>query len=510
MLFQLFAYASLALAIPLAQDGGALQERTITQDVTATVGHTQPFDELEPGPIIAANTFPVPENGLNYSSFISQTAGTLGIAQGVVPTSGKIYIANGPLSPNRAPMLSIKGTNTKMFDLKSFYYGCLVANETAQAQLSTSCTFSVSGVKAESGSAVAPVTFKFSPSSLTNAAMHKATFGIAFAGLQSATVKILSSDATICANNKVTVRSRHVKDFAIPVNEPTNITSPYLVSSILAAPGDIDPRFKVVISSRGHESLDTDAGLLAVATMLYRFSAYDYNGLIEPAAYLNSEFPSVKIWMVRGPGANDIPARFAIWGAYLVGQYITQRKIVRDDVFAMTFSGLVFGYIKMKKHEVRLAGAAANKSHEEDRDLHTGSATVLPSISRSKRSAIPPAELTPSILTSLNDGHLSISINLLKAQYFDKWELLANAYTALLVIAVNPAHQQIGSGWAKTSRSYPDSFSSFRPAGAVEYRRAADAWASTAFYVVREGFVNGLRITAKLDGRIVGEGVISR
>ena len=155
------------------------------------------FDHLTPGPVVAANTVPVPYDGLNFTSFIYQNAGTVGLAQGVVPNSGAIYIANGPLGPTRTPGLSIKGTTTKSFDLQSFFYGCLIATETGQAQLATSCTFSVSGVLAGSGKAVAPVSFAFKPSSLTAAAMLEAKFDSAFSGLQSATVTVTSSGATV-------------------------------------------------------------------------------------------------------------------------------------------------------------------------------------------------------------------------------------------------------------------------------------------------------------------------
>ncbi|KAL8864140.1 MAG: hypothetical protein Q9174_007453, partial [Haloplaca sp. 1 TL-2023] len=58
----------------------------------------------------------------------------------------------------------------------------------------------VSGKKAGSGKAVAPVSFKFTPNSLTAATMQKAQFGSSFSDLQSATVKILTSAPSVLVN----------------------------------------------------------------------------------------------------------------------------------------------------------------------------------------------------------------------------------------------------------------------------------------------------------------------
>ena len=145
----------------------------------------------------------MPYKGLNYSSFIYQNPGTLGLAQGVIPNTQPIYIAsNGPLSPYRTPALSTKGTSTKSFDLISFYYGCLTTTETSQGQVATSCTFSISGVKASTGAAVAPVAFRFTPTLgvLLGSPMQKATLPSTFTGLRSATIQLLSSGILVCAD----------------------------------------------------------------------------------------------------------------------------------------------------------------------------------------------------------------------------------------------------------------------------------------------------------------------
>ena len=100
------------------------------------------------------------------------------------------------MSPSRTPGLSL---STKRFDLQSFFCGCVAATELEEVQLSTACTFSLSGVKAGTGKAVAPVTFKFTPNSKTAAAMQKASFfGSAFSGPQPAIIQLLSSDGTVC------------------------------------------------------------------------------------------------------------------------------------------------------------------------------------------------------------------------------------------------------------------------------------------------------------------------
>ena len=139
------------------------------------------------------DTVPVPYQNLNFSSFNFQEAGTAGIAPGVVPQSAPNYAANGPLDPSRTPMFTIQGTNTTSFDLESFYYGCLAPTEVSNVQVSTNCTFTATGFKASNGAKVAPVSLTFAASSLTNAAMMEATFGITYSGLKEVTLALTSS-----------------------------------------------------------------------------------------------------------------------------------------------------------------------------------------------------------------------------------------------------------------------------------------------------------------------------
>ena len=87
--------------------------------------------------------------------------GTLGLSHGLILNTQPIYIANGPLSPYHTPVLSTQGTSNKSFDLIPFYYGCLTATETQQAQGAMSCNLSISEVKASTEAAVALVTLKF-------------------------------------------------------------------------------------------------------------------------------------------------------------------------------------------------------------------------------------------------------------------------------------------------------------------------------------------------------------
>lgn len=155
------------------------------------------FDELTPGAVPVLNTVPVPYHNLNFSSLNYQAAGTDGIAPGVVPASEPNYAANGPLVASRTPMFTIQGTNATSFDLESFDYGCLVSDETENVQVSTACTFTVTGVKASGGATVGPTSFTFSPDSLTDAAMMEATFGSTWSGLEEATLALTSSPVTV-------------------------------------------------------------------------------------------------------------------------------------------------------------------------------------------------------------------------------------------------------------------------------------------------------------------------
>ena len=136
---------------------------------------------------------PVPYQNLNFSSFNFQEAGTAGIAPGVVPQSAPNYAANGPLAPSRTPMFTIQGTNTTSFDLESFFYGCLAPTEVSNVQVSTNCTFTATALKASNGAKVGPVSLTFAASSLTNAAMMEATFGITYSGLKEVTLALTSS-----------------------------------------------------------------------------------------------------------------------------------------------------------------------------------------------------------------------------------------------------------------------------------------------------------------------------
>ena len=133
----------------------------------------------------AEKTIPLGYHNLNFSNFIVQPAGTAGLAKGVVPHSGNQYAANGPLSPGR-PAFSVHGTNATSFDLKQFWYGCLLATE--------------AGSKAGNGAQVGPSSFSFVPSSLTAAEMMLAMFGSAWTALKEARILVTASGATVPLN----------------------------------------------------------------------------------------------------------------------------------------------------------------------------------------------------------------------------------------------------------------------------------------------------------------------
>ena len=168
------------------------------KELTGSRLHNKQFDNLTASPVPVLNTLTVPYDNLNFSSFVFQSAGTAGLAAGVVPESKPNYIANGPLSPNRIPTFSIQGTGAASFDLQSFYYGCLDSTESANVQLSTKCTFTVTGFKASNGKAVGPpVSFSYTPGSETEAVMMKASFGSQYVGLKEARLALTASPVTV-------------------------------------------------------------------------------------------------------------------------------------------------------------------------------------------------------------------------------------------------------------------------------------------------------------------------
>lgn len=118
-----------------------------------------------------------------------------GTLTGVRPHSPPNYAANGPSTewPGIIFFTNIN-TNATSFDVRSFYFGCLVAADTL---LATACAIKVSAYQSGSGIDLGSTSFEFSPKSLTNATMVKASFGGLFKGLEQVVLNLTESAATV-------------------------------------------------------------------------------------------------------------------------------------------------------------------------------------------------------------------------------------------------------------------------------------------------------------------------
>ena len=170
----------------------------------ATFGRSPPltinsqFDNLNTSVEPALSMVPVPYDGLNFTNFGLQPAGIDGLLPGVEPQSTPNYIVNGPRSRLTGGLatFSVVGTSSASFKLSQFYYGCLVADQAQQAQLSTACTFTATG-HTKAGKTVPLKTFKYAPNSLTNASMELATFDPTWTGLTSVVLTLTKSPVTV-------------------------------------------------------------------------------------------------------------------------------------------------------------------------------------------------------------------------------------------------------------------------------------------------------------------------
>jgi hypothetical protein len=155
------------------------------------------FDDLSPGPVALLNFIPVPYKYLNFSGYIYQSAGTAGIAPGVIPHSQPNYVGNGILGRTRAgnPTFTITGTRATSFDLKSFWYGCYTSQPLEQAQISTSCTLSVVGIKTN-GQFLPPKILNFQKQGSLTAEMEEATFDSTYTKLATVRIEPISAFPT--------------------------------------------------------------------------------------------------------------------------------------------------------------------------------------------------------------------------------------------------------------------------------------------------------------------------
>ncbi|KAL8736513.1 MAG: hypothetical protein Q9166_000305 [cf. Caloplaca sp. 2 TL-2023] len=213
--------------------------------------------------------------------------------------------------------------------------------------------------------------------------------------------------------------------------------------------------------------------------MLHRLSGYDFNGVIGPVTYVCKDFTTVAVSIRGTPGARDIPVRFAVWGAYLVGQYLAQWKQARNSVFALVYDRSLVGYIEFARRPVQLS--LAGSSNDTQTQIQTAD-----TVWNAQLEAAPLSHSSGNITLVSPDDNQEIMIGYLElpGQDFTKWELFANIYAQLAYIGAFPPRQQIRSPWAVSSSSFPRSQTTFTPEGSpspVVYRHVAGAFITIAF-----------------------------
>ncbi|KAI4280475.1 MAG: hypothetical protein L6R38_004421 [Xanthoria sp. 2 TBL-2021] len=292
---------------------------------------------------------------------------------------------------------------------------------------------------------------------------------------------------------------RHVATTPLPGS--TNLTLPSRIDEVE------DQGITAHVAVQGTQLLDMDSCLMATAKMLHSLSGFDVDDVIGPASYVCRPFTTVTI-SIRGiSGARDLPVRFAIWGAYLVGRWLAQYRISSNIVFALLDNRSVIGYIEFARTTVQLS--PSRSSNDTQDQTHTSDTSWDAQLEAAAKT-YGPGDMT---LVSPLDDHLQIFVGFreLRDQAFTKFELFANIYLQLAHIGAFPPRQRIEGRWTLSSPIFPRSQTVFAPEGSpsvVEYRHAADAFLTTAFRVIQRRVVHGLAIRIKAAERFIARGLI--
>ncbi|KAL8956641.1 MAG: hypothetical protein Q9193_005890 [Seirophora villosa] len=300
-------------------------------------------------------------------------------------------------------------------------------------------------------------------------------------------------------------------------------------STLTIPAGQIDPRFRVALASHGDNEYDDDSGLMAMAKMLHRLSLYDFNtGMVEPQTYVHEEFPDVAVSISGRPGASKVPAKFALWGAFLASQYIAREEIVRDFEFLLTFSNTVFGYIRLAPGDderietARVGDGSGIPTPETQRSHSNSSSKTAGAIKRAavaetattNQSTLVPLSADSTTVPSNNDRRIHLQYVLSPTITLSKWELLANIYTDFLIIGAYPSHKRIQTGWERMETThFLNSITGWRVVGGspldATYQDAANGFLTMAGLVFRERIGKALGFSLVLnDGQIIGQGYV--
>ncbi|KAM0801025.1 hypothetical protein BDR22DRAFT_228791 [Usnea florida] len=283
---------------------------------------------------------------------------------------------------------------------------------------------------------------------------------------------------------------------------PLNIITPSFNMSTLTAPGEIDRRFRIVMASRGADVLPTDPGLMATAETLYQLGKSDVNGMVEPRTYMNRIFPAVSVSIRGMGGAAEIPTRFALWGIYEASDQILRTQIFRNYQFTLKYDNSNVGSIDFARTQAQ-ANPTRNTSNTE------AQTQILP-IAPQTASSSPTSSRNLSLPSPL-ETPIQLSFSIITEMDMSKWELFANIYVTLFYIAGFLFRQRIPAHFRLAPPSSPQTGTGFWPRGAssvVEYGQVASAFSSIADYVVTSPVLSGIGFNLKLDGELIGDGII--
>ncbi|KAI4086082.1 MAG: hypothetical protein LQ344_007860 [Seirophora lacunosa] len=284
------------------------------------------------------------------------------------------------------------------------------------------------------------------------------------------------------------------------------------VSPLTIPAGQIDPRFRVALTSHGDNEYDDDSGLMAMAKMLHRLSLYDFNtGMVEPQTYVAEGFPDVSVSIGGRPGASKVPAKFAIWGAFLASEYIAREEIVRDFGFVLTFSNTVFGYIRLAPGDderIGTAGAGNGNRNSTPKTRRSYSDSSWKTARACKRVVVAAEAATinklilvllsadSTTVPSSNNRKIHLQYILSPTITLSKWELFVNIYADFLIIGAYPSHKRIQTGWERMQTThFLNSITGWRVRGSppddATYQDAADGFLTVARLVVTEKIWEG-------------------
>ncbi|KAK3196256.1 hypothetical protein K4F52_000636 [Lecanicillium sp. MT-2017a] len=166
------ALAGVAAAVP-----SNLEARTNTKDIVAG------FDDAPYLPLLPLLSPTGKYKELDFTGFEITNAGLFGfVLLGVDAQSKPNVIASGLQAELLTGPATIKTTGrTKSFDLKKFYWGCVLDTVASAASLAPACTLQVTGYN-KNGEGIANQQFRFVPESLKTP-MDEAVLNDDFRGL---------------------------------------------------------------------------------------------------------------------------------------------------------------------------------------------------------------------------------------------------------------------------------------------------------------------------------------